>query len=177
MLAHPQQPPVTTVNATVHAGGRATTYQRAGAGAPVLVLLDQDVPQLAHMAAQLSHRFRIITTDGNAPSHEYAQWLADFLDGLGLHNTVIITSGVQSGAAVAFAMHHPGRVPLVVAVGAAHHAGKSIEGGPVVRAVSMEHAIPELVRAATHAIEACSHSHIAFHSLTDRGDRAAKENS
>jgi hypothetical protein len=77
--------------AVVHAAGRATSYRRTGAGAPVVVLLNDEPRALDRLARTLSSRYRVISTDVDVPSREFCSWLSSFLDGLGIHGAIVVT--------------------------------------------------------------------------------------
>ena len=124
----PGRPPtVAPVRAVVDAGSVSTTYIRAGAGTPV-VILRPGAPARAVGRGLLPHlapHFRVIEPESCSPSGRavdagdgvaFSSWLREFLDGLGLARVSLVVQETVAVRALSFAIAHPGRVGGLVLV-------------------------------------------------------------
>ena len=144
---------VTMVSATIHAGGRATMYRRAGVGATVLLLSHHSVNALEQLVWALTRRFRVIVTCADAAPLEFTSWLADFFDGLGLHRAVIVTSAEQSAAVAEFAVLYPDRVRLIVTLGPSTLRDQESDHSAIVHRVFLDESVPDRTRNVIRVID------------------------
>jgi len=103
--------------AAVRAGANLTEYTRAGAGRPVLLLLQRDGQDTAYPAdilTAISSQFRVIAPERIPNGTEFGQWLSTFLDGLGLDAISIVTEDEFGVPVFGFALLEPARVRRVV---------------------------------------------------------------
>lgn len=124
--------------AVLFAGATETTYRRAGAGKPVLMLFPGGLadPFAARLFEHLAAGARVFSPvqpanvgDGHggqdrAPA--FSAWLRDLIDGLGLVRTTIVADEPVAGAALAFAENEPERVAAVVAVRRGAHTAATV---------------------------------------------------
>lgn len=131
--------------AEVHAHDRVVRYRRRGAGPPVLVLGSPAStrgsgaslwPELLEALAA-GHRVLLPELPAAAGSGE---WLADFLEGLGLARVTVVAAGPSCGAALELAFLAPDQVARVVLVGDGEanasglqspSSGAAVHAGPV----------------------------------------------
>lgn len=104
-------------------GATETSYHRAGAGAPVLLLFPGGLadPLGARLFERLADRFRVIAPVqpaevGKGGAVPVSKWLRDLVDGLGLVRASIVADEPCAGAALGFALMELERVAGVVAV-------------------------------------------------------------
>jgi hypothetical protein len=105
------------VRAVVRAGSSDTTYIRVGSGDSVILMVaDPDAP-LAHVLLEaLGTRFRVIAPVTGAEAPDFNQWLATFLDGLGITSTNIIAHQELAANTIAFALLEAGRIDRLVLI-------------------------------------------------------------
>ncbi len=108
---------VTPARASVSAGGVDTEYRRCGRG-PALVLLAEgaDDAWTDGVMGALARDFLVLAPRRPA-GVRFADWLADFLDGLGVVRASIVAEPSQLAPALAFAESaatRVGRVALLV---------------------------------------------------------------
>jgi len=89
--------------ASVTAGGVDTEYLRCGRG-PALVLLTErgDGAWTGGVVQELSRDF-LVLAPRRPPGVTFADWLAGFLDGLGITRATIVAEGSELAPALAFA--------------------------------------------------------------------------
>jgi pimeloyl-ACP methyl ester carboxylesterase len=112
---------ITIVEAEVHAGSARTPYLRAGSG-PAVVLLHgsaEGVGVWVPWMSWLGARFCVLAPalpewktgdDRFEPRACPADWLRDFLDGLGVESVRMLARGDSIGIAARFADAYPERV-------------------------------------------------------------------
>lgn len=103
--------------AAVRAGANVTEYTRAGAGRPVLLLLQrlgQDPAYPAEILTAIANQFRVISPERIPSGTEFGEWLSTFLDGLGLEAISIVTEDEFGVPVFGFALLEPARVHRVV---------------------------------------------------------------
>lgn len=107
----------TPVQAVLQTGAIETTYHRAGAGAPVLLLFAEglDDPVAARLFAALSGHFRVIAPVIPA-GVAFAPWLRDLIDGLGLDRPGLVSEESLASSSLQFTLGDPDRVAGFVAV-------------------------------------------------------------
>jgi len=100
--------------ATVTAGGVDTEYLRCGRG-PALVLLTErgDEAWTGSVVQELSRDF-LVLAPRRPPDVTFADWLAGFLDGLGITRATIVAEGSELAPAITFAQADGLRVARVV---------------------------------------------------------------
>jgi pimeloyl-ACP methyl ester carboxylesterase len=115
------------VEAVVQTGPVETRYVRAGRGAPVLLLFNDDAAGAA--ASQLleamvsEYRLVLPALDGHgcassrAGRDSFCAWLRDFMDGLGIDRFAVIAASVYAGAIAAFTATDPDRIEAVIVLG------------------------------------------------------------
>ena len=84
-----------TIEALVQTDGVETTYVRAGAGAPVIVLRACAIPAASDpVIEQLAREFRVFAPDlccaENAPN--FSEWLRGLIEGLGLEEPRVVVT-------------------------------------------------------------------------------------
>jgi 3-oxoadipate enol-lactonase len=102
-------------------------YEEAGAGLPLVLIHGHtmDRRMWAAVAPRLARRYRLIMPDlaGHGKSGltgaPQADDLAALLDHLGLEQAAVCGFSMGGGAAISFAIHHPGRYRLLIPVDAA----------------------------------------------------------
>ena len=105
-----------TFRAVVQAGSTVTSYLRAGAGRPVVVL-SRTAPDHAPTSAlieTLRTAFRVMVPQLALEPAASMEWLAAFLDGLGLHQVGIIVDQALAPELLGFAREEPQRVDRIV---------------------------------------------------------------
>ena len=84
-----------TVEAIVQTEGIETTYVRAGAGAPVVLLRASETPaEHDPVVAQLAREFRVFAPDlsCSAGAQCFSGWLRGLIEGLGLEEPRLIVT-------------------------------------------------------------------------------------
>jgi pimeloyl-ACP methyl ester carboxylesterase len=121
------------IEAVVQTGAFETSYRRAGAGGPVLLLIGATEAAMGDwLFEQLAGQFRIIAPvlppcvdggDSTAPpgdDHELELWLRGLIDGLGLERPALVGGAARGAGLLRFMVRDPervGRVALVHPVG------------------------------------------------------------
>ena len=103
--------------AAVRAGTTVTEYARAGSGQPLLLLLTDAVEAdsfAGRVLAGVADHFRVIAPAQIPTKEDFATWLADFLDGLGLIQTSIVTEDRFGVPVLGFALLEPSRVDRLI---------------------------------------------------------------
>jgi pimeloyl-ACP methyl ester carboxylesterase len=108
------------VRACVVAGNTDTHYLRAGRGEPVLVLTAN--PDASRTLLDLLPRdFRVMAPEATAPGGagatptlDFAAWIRDFLDALGIACVAMIVDPCFAAPALGFALLEPDRVKGLV---------------------------------------------------------------
>lgn len=100
------------VRASVCAGGVETDYVRVGRGVPVLLLAAPDDPDRDTLLRSLGAQARVIAPRIPA-GVDFASWLRDFLDGVGVLPVRIVATGALVTPALEFAAADPSRVERV----------------------------------------------------------------
>jgi pimeloyl-ACP methyl ester carboxylesterase len=114
------------VRAVVRAGSSDTTYIRVGSGDSVtLVVADHDAPLSQTLFEGLGTRFRVIAPVTRPEASDFNQWLASFLDGLGITTTNLIVHEGLAANAIAFALLEAGRIDRLVII-----AEQGLDGPP-----------------------------------------------
>jgi pimeloyl-ACP methyl ester carboxylesterase len=126
-MSHPSSPdvPACCVRASVSVGANDTPYFRSGRGAPVVLLCDAPGEGEPPLVLALAARFRVVAPKIAARGDAFADWLRDFLDGLGLESACLVAVPSLSGETLRFAAEEPARVRAVVLLG-----GAAPEGAP-----------------------------------------------
>lgn len=110
--------PVQESWAELRAHDRVTRYRRRGAGQPVLVLrASDDSPLWSTLVDALSAAYRVIVPEIEESDRDNPRRLADFLEGLGCSNVIVVADIRFSRATLelaAFASDQIGSVILVV---------------------------------------------------------------
>jgi hypothetical protein len=107
--------------AEVHAHDRVMRYRRRGAGPPVLVLATLAPAQGAaeplwpELLDALAARHRLLVPELPAGA-DLGEWLADFLEGLGLGSVTLVAAGPFCGAALELALLAADQVARVLLV-------------------------------------------------------------
>lgn len=105
------------VRAVVRAGSSDTTYIRVGSGDSVtLMVADQDSPLSQVLFEGLGTRFRVIAPVTRPEASDFSQWLATFLDGLGITSTNLIVHEGLAANAFTFALLESGRIERLVII-------------------------------------------------------------
>lgn len=79
--------------AEVRANDRVIRYRRTGMGRAIVVLLPGDAePPWPELIDALGSSFRVILPEPPAADTDIADWLADFLEGLGISNVRIVAA-------------------------------------------------------------------------------------
>jgi hypothetical protein len=98
--------------AVVSARGVDTHYLRAGSGQPVVLLAEGDGASMHSVLASLVLSARVIAP--LIPAHvPFADWLRDFLDGLGLTDVKLIADQAMASPVLEFAAGERLRVSSV----------------------------------------------------------------
>ncbi len=103
--------------AAVRAGANVTEYTRAGAGRPVLLLLQRQGDEPGYpteILTAIASQFRVIAPERIPGGTEFGDWLSSFLDGLGLDAISIVTEDEFGVPVFGFALLEPARVHRVV---------------------------------------------------------------
>lgn len=99
-----------------------TRYQRAGTGAPVLLLFPRGTrdPLGAALFSRLTEHYRVVAPtvpDGvGCTGTPLSKWLRDLIDGLGLVQPTMIAEESLAGALLGFSLVDPGRIAGLVAI-------------------------------------------------------------
>lgn len=125
--ARPASGDVRVARASLCAGPWETPYARAGSGPALLLLADPADPFASSLVDALARTHRVVAPEPPAEarnlaaretareSGDFAGWLRDFLDGLGMTEVPLVTADPHLGAAaLAFAMAYPCRVSRLV---------------------------------------------------------------
>jgi hypothetical protein len=103
----------------VYVRDQVTRYHRRGAGRPVLLLADAAGAGGAPWPAlddALAARFRTIRPELPAAPAPFADWLRDFLDGIGVEAAAVVAAGRHGAAALDFSGSDADRVERVLVV-------------------------------------------------------------
>jgi hypothetical protein len=104
-----------TVEAVLLSGGLETPYRRAGAGPPILLLVDS--PDLFEALAGTFRVIQPLRTPGDSHEPGWPRWLRDVVDGLGLGRPAVIVDMRSAGPARRLATSDPDRIGPVVDAG------------------------------------------------------------
>ena len=103
----------------VRAGTTVTSYERTGAGNPVLLLVGPDAdiatPFWQAIRRAIGAQFRLVVPDP-APTGDLSGWLGGFLDGLGVEGASMVADEKVGVAVIGFALLAPDRVSRLVLV-------------------------------------------------------------
>lgn len=101
--------------AWVHDGVRQIEYVRAGTGPTVVMLFDSAVDEVERdgVFAQLTRTCRVIQPDWNPGAEDLTDWLAGFLDALGVARVSVVASDQQALSALRFALTDADRVERI----------------------------------------------------------------
>jgi pimeloyl-ACP methyl ester carboxylesterase len=104
--------------AVLQTGAVETTYTRAGAGKPLLLLFPKGLgDELATaLFTRLAERFKVVAPVTPEGGQSLSKWLREVIDGLGLEKPVVVAEETLVGGLLGFALVDPGRVGGVVAV-------------------------------------------------------------
>ena len=109
-----------TFRAVVRAGATVTSYERTGAGDPVLLLVgpDEDIatPFWTAIRRAIGAQFRLVVPDTGPTGGDLNGWLGAFLDGLGVEGASFIADEKVGVAVIGFALLAPDRVKRLVLV-------------------------------------------------------------
>ena len=78
--------------AEVRANDRVVRYRRAGTGRSIVVLLPGDSKPWRELIEALGSHFRVVLPEAPPADTDIADWLADFLEGLGTSNVRIVAA-------------------------------------------------------------------------------------
>lgn len=127
--------------AEVRFGETIAGYQRAGTGKPVVVLVRRaaldDV--VRGVIGALASRFRFVVPELPPPPAALDEWLALFMDGVGLIRTAVLCDRELSSAVAALTSNDPDRVERLVLLG---DDGIAPGDPPGAEASLAEHGIP-----------------------------------
>ena len=109
------------VRATVIAGARSVDYLAAGLGSPVMLFARE--PLRSVLVEDLSRERRVICPilEGIA-TNDGADWLSDFLDGLGLENVFVVIDDSCASMAASLQDRAGHRFTGLLLTGGAHRA-------------------------------------------------------
>lgn len=108
--------------AVLQTGAVETTYTRAGAGKPLLLLFPRGLADelAAELFPRLAARFRVVVPLAPAalggPELSFSRWMRELIDGLGLEKPTLVVDEAHTGVVLGFALVDPGRVRGVVAL-------------------------------------------------------------
>ncbi len=144
-------PPSPDAWARVYVRDQVTRYHRRGAGRPVLLLADAAGAGGAPWPAlddALAARFRTIRPELPAKSSAaapppFADWLRDFLDGIGVEAAAVVAAGRHGAAALDFSGSDADRVERVLVV--ADAAPPELAGALAAALADAPAAVPVLV--------------------------------
>lgn len=109
-----------TFRAVVQAGATVTSYERTGAGEPVLLLVGPDAdiatPFWQAIRKAIGAQFRLVVPDPSPNVSDLSGWLGSFLDGLGVEGASFVADEKVGVAAIGFALLAPDRVSRLVLV-------------------------------------------------------------
>jgi hypothetical protein len=109
-----------TFRAVVRAGATVTSYERTGAGNPVLLLVgpDEDIATPFWLAIRraIGAQFRLVVPDAGPTTGDLGGWLGTFLDGLGVEAASFVADEKVGVAVIGFALLAPDRVSRLVLV-------------------------------------------------------------
>jgi pimeloyl-ACP methyl ester carboxylesterase len=109
-----------TFRAVVRAGATVTSYERTGAGNPVLLLVGPDAdiatPFWQAIRKAIGAQFRLVVPDPGPTSGDLSGWLGNFLDGLGVGAASFVADEEVGVAVIGFALLAPDRVSRLVLV-------------------------------------------------------------
>lgn len=109
-----------TFRAVVRAGPTVTSYERTGAGEPVLLLAGPDAdiatPFWQAIRRAIGAQFRLVVPDPGPTSVDLGGWLGSFLDGLGVEAASFVADEKVGVAVIGFALLAPDRVKRLVLV-------------------------------------------------------------
>lgn len=143
--------------AVLIAGATQTTYRRAGAGKPVLLLfpggLDEPFAALvfAHLAASVRVVAPVLPQTVRATAEPaqfelaFATWLRDLIDGLGLPQTILVADEPVACAALAFVQGEPERVRALIV------ARRTVAEDVAAAALIVVHEVHEQLRGLEHS--------------------------
>lgn len=104
----------------VRAGATVTSYERTGAGEPVLLLVgpEEDVatPFWQAIRRAIGAQFRLVVPDPAPTVSDLGGWLGSFLDGLGVEAASFVADEKVGVAVIGFALLAPDRVSRLVLV-------------------------------------------------------------
>jgi pimeloyl-ACP methyl ester carboxylesterase len=109
-----------TFRAVVQAGATVTSYERTGAGEPVLLLAGPDAdiatPFWQAIRRAIGAQFRLVVPDPSPGVGDMGGWLGNFLDGLGVEGASMVADERVGVAVIGFALLAPDRVRRLVLV-------------------------------------------------------------
>jgi len=109
-----------TFRAVVRAGTTVTSYERTGAGYPVLLLVGPDAdigtPFWQAIRRAIGAQFRLVVPDPSPSGKDLGEWLGSFLDGLGVSGASLVADDQVGVAVIGFALLAPDRVSRLVLV-------------------------------------------------------------
>jgi pimeloyl-ACP methyl ester carboxylesterase len=109
-----------TFRAVVRAGNTVTSYERSGAGHPVLLLVGPDAeiatPFWLAIRKAIGAQFRLVVPDPTPSVSDLGEWLGGFLDGLGVEGASLVADERVGVAVIGFALLAPDRVSRLVLV-------------------------------------------------------------
>lgn len=112
-----------TFRAVVRAGSTVTSYERTGAGHPVLLLVGPDAdiatPFWLAIRKAIGAQFRLMVPDPAPSGNDLGEWLGGFLDGLGVSRASLVADEQVGVAVIGFALLAPDRVSRLVLVSSA----------------------------------------------------------
>lgn len=130
---HPHPHPQTL--AEVRAGDRVMRYRRIGSGRPVVLVggttaADSLWPELADA---LADHFRVIVPESPSCGADFACWLSDFVEGLGMSEVGLVASDAFCASAIDLVRRDADRIGRVVVVrgGAVHSSSTGPGAAPM----------------------------------------------
>ena len=105
-----------TFRAVVQSGHTTTSYLRAGAGRPVVLLSSWGPGHMVYdtLVATLGSAYRLLVPQLPVPHQPLGAWLVPFLDGLGLTQVAVIVDADRAPDLVHFAQVDPDRISRIV---------------------------------------------------------------
>lgn len=98
------------IEAVVQAGAWETSYRRAGAGSPVLLLVGDGAEPRDWLFRTLAARFRVVAATRPVGADTFEAWLRGLIDGLGLEQPAVVAWTAEGGALLGFAAIDPHRL-------------------------------------------------------------------
>ena len=113
--------------AEVHAHDQVMRYRRSGAGRAVLLLREANEAESLwpELVEALGASFRLIVPDVPSDTADVTEWLADFLEGIGMPSMGVVAVDELCVAALALASHDADQIARIVLV--ANSAAREVE--------------------------------------------------